>query len=108
MLTIDGQKISLSKGDTFDVTFAVNGYRLKDGDSVIFSIKNTANSSNVLMKKIYTTFINNKVRVQISAEEMESLTIGSKVYDLVCITGDVKVTLNYPANLVIKEVVHNE
>ena len=75
MLTIDGKKISLSKGDTFDVTFAVNGYRLKDGDSVIFSIKNTANSSNVLMKKIYTTFINNKVRVQISAEEMESLTI---------------------------------
>lgn len=51
MLTIDGKKISLSKGDTFDVTFAVNGYRLKDGDSVIFSIKNTANSSNVLMKK---------------------------------------------------------
>ena len=37
MLTIDGKKISLSKGDTFDVTFAVNGYRLKDGDSVIFS-----------------------------------------------------------------------
>mgnify|MGYP000663784405 CR=1 FL=1 len=94
MLTIDGKKISLSKGDTFDVTFAVNGYRLQDGDSV--------------MKKIYTTFVNNKVRVQISAEEMESLTIGSKVYDLVCITGDVKVTLNYPANLVIKEVVHNE
>ena len=44
MLTIDGKKISLSKGDTFDVTFAVNGYRLKDGDSVIFSIKNTAHS----------------------------------------------------------------
>lgn len=37
MLTIDGKKISLSKGDTFDVTFAVNGYRLKDGDSVLYS-----------------------------------------------------------------------
>ena len=56
MLTIDGKKISLSKGDTFDVTFAVNGYRLKDGDSVIFSIKNTATSSNVLMKNIYNIY----------------------------------------------------
>ena len=49
----------------------------------------------------------NEIAVRIAAEEMVNLPVGAKVYDLLVTNADNVVTLNFPAKLIIKEVVHS-
>ena len=108
MLKLDGNDMYISHGDTLDITFRVGGYKLQPTDKVIFSVKNTANSSEILISKTITNFPANSVHVIIPASEMGTLPIGKKVYDLLCVSGDKKTTFNFPASLIIMGVVHNE
>ena len=52
MIVIDGQDISISHGDTLDVIFELaEGYKVAETDTIIFSVKTTAGSSEVLLSK---------------------------------------------------------
>ena len=108
MIVIDGQDILISHGDTLDVIFELaEGYKVAETDTIIFSVKTTAGSSEVLLSKTIPFTAVNEIAVNIAAEEMVNLPVGAKVYDLLVTNADNVVTLNFPAKLIIKEVVHS-
>ena len=108
MIVIDGQDILISHGDTLDVIFKLaEGYKVAETDTIIFSVKTTAGSSEVLLSKTIPFTAVNEIAVRIAAEEMVNLPVGAKVYDLLVTNADNVVTLNFPAKLIIKEVVHS-
>lgn len=108
MLTINGKDIKISYGDTFNVIFQVTGYEFKDTDVVTFTIKKGIYSSETLITKTFNNIQNNQINVLINSDDMENLNVGDYVYDLVCQSGDVVLTLNYPSKLKIVGVVHND
>ena len=108
MIAIDNQDIYISHGDTLDVVFELaEGYKVAETDSITFSVKATAGSSEVLLQKTIPFTAVDEIAVNITSEEMADLSVGAKVYDLLVTSADNVVTLNFPAKLVIKEVVHN-
>ena len=81
MITIDNQDIYISHGDTLDVVFDLaEGYKVAETDSITFSVKATAGSSEVLLSKAIPFTSVNEIVVKIPAEEMAVLSVGSKVY----------------------------
>lgn len=50
MIQIKGNDIYISKGDTLAVEFQVNGYQIQQSDTIIFSVKSSLGSSDVLLK----------------------------------------------------------
>lgn len=108
MIEIDGQDIFISHGDTLNVLFELaEGYKVAETDSITFSVKATAGSSEVLLSKAIPFTSVNEISVNISADEMASLGVGAKVYDILVKNSNNVVTLNFPAKLIIKEVVHD-
>lgn len=108
MIQIDGKKIKISQGDTFDVTFNLKGYSLSLTDRIIFSVKDKLGNGEPIISKEVTNIEGNIINIKIPYNEMESLQPGVKLYDLVVINSSGKYTLMYPSTLEIVEVVHNE
>ena len=91
MLAIDDKNIKISKGDTFNILFQVSGYEFKDTDVVIFTIKKDTYSNEALIEKRFEDIQDNIINVIVT-----------------CKSGDIILTLNYPAKIRITGVVHNE
>lgn len=108
MIKIDNQDIYISHGDTLKVLFELaEGYKIQQTDTILFSVKETAGSNEILLSKTIPFTLDNEIDVTISADEMANLSVGAKVYDLLVTNNDNVITLNFPAKLIIKEVVHN-
>lgn len=108
MIAIDNQDIYISHGDTLDVVFELaEGYKVAETDSITFSVKATAGSSEVLLSKAIPFTSVNEIAVDIPAEKMAALQVGAKVYDILVKNSNNVTTLNFPAKLIIREVVHN-
>ena len=114
MIVVDGMNIVISYGDTFLVTFNIGGYLLTTTDSIKLSIKERIDSPSVLYEKVVTGVTGSAVTIEIdSATFMAAVGKGNKVYDLLLSYGDVnpetqkQSTLNLPAKLIVKDVVHN-
>lgn len=112
MFEVDTKKltITISKGDVLDVTFKVNGLELLEQAEIFLTIKESLEDEDALLltqcKSIDTE--TNSVRVFIKSSEMCKLDAGRYYYDLVYkVDGNTR-TLNYPACLIVREVVHNE
>lgn len=88
MLDINGRTITLSRGDTLDITFEVEGYIIQPSDKITFSIKKRLIDGEPIVS-------------------MAQLTPGTYSYDLVCLSGNRRVTFNYPDSLIIRDVVHD-
>lgn len=115
MIIVDGLKITISYGDTFLVTFNLAGYSLIATDTIVFTVKECIEDEVVLIKKEITGITGPSFTIEIDRNEfMEAVGKGSKVYDLLLSYGDInpetqkKNTLNFPARLIVKDVVHNE
>lgn len=107
-IKVEGKKITLSRSDTLSVTFRISsGINLQPTDTVIFTIKDNPQSTTALLRKEYTGITGTDITVQATAEEMQ-MTAGNKVYDLLIKNGAQKITLMFPGEFVIVEVVHNE
>lgn len=115
MIEIKDKNIIISKGDTFNVAFSLEGYELADGDKIIFSIKKNIHSEKPLIVKELSGSSEARdergdstdtVQVMIPASEMAALPIGSYIYDLMIISGEARATLNFPAILEVKGVAH--
>ena len=114
MIVVDGMNITMSYGDTFLVTFNIGGYFLTATDSIKFSVKERIDSPTVLYEKTVTGVTGTSVTIEIDGVTfMNAVGKGNKVYDLLLSYGDVnpetqkKSTLNLPAKLVVKDVVHS-
>lgn len=102
--------MKMSAGDTFDITFLLKGYALRENDTIIFSIKEDYEDDNEepILQKIITGVTGNFVRVYIPANEMKTCGVGLKFYDVVLMNNGIKYTLNYPTKLYLERVVHDE
>ena len=110
MITVDEKmNINISYGDTFLVTFNLSGYILTATDSLTFSVKERVDSPSVLYEKTITGITGTSVTVEINSETFKTIGKGNKVYDLLLSYGEEqkKNTLNFPAKLIVKDVVHN-
>lgn len=110
MIVVEGMNIIMSYGDTFLVTFNIGGYVLATTDTVKLSIKERIDSTAVLLEKELTGLTGSAVTFDIDKVEfMNAVGKGNKVYDLLLSYGEdqKKSTLNFPAKLTIKEVVHS-
>lgn len=108
MLSIEGRNIKISQGDTFNIIFQVYGYEFKNTDIVVFTVKKGEYTNEPLIQKTYENIQDNRINVVVSADEMDDLETGDYVYDLVCKSDDVILTLNYPSKLKIVGVVHDD
>jgi hypothetical protein len=115
MITVEGMKITISYGDTFLVTFNLCGYSLVSTDTIKFTVKDCIDSEIELLTKELTGLTGTAFTIEIDRLEfMEAVGKGNKVYDLLLSYGDInpetqkKNTLNFPARLIVKDVVHNE
>lgn len=110
MISVDDKmNITISYGDTFLVTFNISGYILTALDSITFSVKERVDSVDVLIEKVVTGITGTTVTIEIDSETFKSVGKGNKVYDLLLSYGEgqKKNTLNFPAKLIVKDVVHN-
>lgn len=108
MLEIQGDKIILSRGDTLEVSFTVEGYIILPGDIVEFCVKKkAAQKEDVIISQKIDDIQNNTINVFIDKDITSLLEPGTYAYDLVCTSGEKRVTLNFPNYFVIREVVHN-
>lgn len=109
MLEIKGQAMKMSAGDTFDITFLLKGYTLRESDTVVFSIKDDYEDDDAtpLLTETITGQTGSYLRIVISADRMKQCGVGLKFYDLVLMNNGIKYTLNYPSKLWLERVVHN-
>lgn len=52
MFTVDGKKITISRGDTGDIVFTLTGHTFTSSDRAIFTVANK-NATTILMKEEY-------------------------------------------------------
>ena len=110
MLLIDKDKnITISYGDLFDVVFSLGGLTIEEGDKLCFSVKKDLEDAETCLytENFTVDYETNKFRITIHSSEMEKLTAGKYLYDIVYISADNKRTLNFPARLTVVRVVHN-
>lgn len=109
MINVDGTDLEISKGDTFDVVFQVENYVINPTDTVVFTVKQSCFPQyRALIKREFTNIQDNSIHVIISAEEMEKVGSGTKLYDIVVETIEgTRTTLLAPSKFHVCEVVHD-
>lgn len=100
MLMVDGKDIRISCGDTFEMTFTVEGVGLH-GMEAWFSVTNGRTTISEEM-----TVGEGCLSVILPPEKMKKLTPGRYIYDVCIKNKTTRKTLNFPARLEIVEVCH--
>lgn len=107
MIVNNGTYLYCSLGDTFECTWTVDGFNFETGDTILLSIKETTGSSKIIMS-VKCTYSTQDISAYIAAEDFEKIKEGDYVYDIVVLRGNMRKTLLFPANFVVKAVVHDE
>ena len=108
MIQVKGNDISISYRDTFDLIFNIVGFEIEETDRIIFTIKDELFDEAPIIREEFTGLSGTSINIVVSSEEMKKLKLGTNYYDLLCVKNDNKVTLNFPAKLIVEKVVHNE
>lgn len=108
MDSVKGIDIMRSYGDTFNHLFQIYNYILSDADTLTFNIKD--GEDNVLLSSNNITIEDEGqcFRVNISAEQMKTVPVGTHFYDVLLVTSTgAKITLNFPGLFVVRKVSHD-
>ena len=79
MFNVNGNVISLSKGDTGAIEFTVAGYTFGENDRALFSIKSA--SGQIVKQRAYQ-MTNNQFTVTFYNHDTDSLTAGGYTWDV--------------------------
>ena len=80
MFKVEGTTITLSRGDTGEVTIGVTGYSFGSNDRALFTVRN-ASSKEVKMRRILE-ITNNTVTVTFVNSDTDSLDAGKYEWDI--------------------------
>lgn len=80
MFIIEGNKMKIIKGDTALFNFALDEYKLKEGDKVFFTVRK-GYKDNIEIQKIVTNF-NDGIATFLLEVEDTDLEPGSYLYDI--------------------------
>lgn len=80
-MRVSGTNLYMTRGDTENISVKLNGYDLKAGDKVEFTVRRTV-VSDVLLHKEVTEFSDNAAVISISPEDTEGVKPGRYVYDV--------------------------
>lgn len=110
MITIDEKfNVEVSRYDTFSLKFKFRNYKLDADDKVIFSIKATANSSDVVYSDSFYNPGEPFINISVPRGALDMLKPGTYVYDVAIVnsrTGRL-VTCFFPASFIIRGVAHD-
>ena len=86
-MIINGNAMSMTKGDTESLTVQINNksgtkINLVDGDTVYFTVKNTTKDIEKILQKIITVFRNGKAEIFITHDDTKDLVCKAYVYDI--------------------------
>ena len=101
--------IVMSQGDFLDLTFPIRHVRLSVEGSLYFTVKQERDDEQPIIIKKFAgvDYRTNRARIILTSDETSVLIAGKYYYDIVYIQGDNKITENYPARLIVCEVIHN-
>lgn len=105
MLVIDENKnIQVSQYDTFSIRFRFSNYKLTNADKVVFAIKKTTNSSEVVYTDTFYNPNNNFVDVVVPKGALDSLEPGAYIYDLAIMNSETEriLTCFFTKSFIIK------
>lgn len=97
-----------SHGDTLSLSFRLEGYKVQENDSFIFTVKRTPSDSEPLIRKECSVEGDDLITAIVPKDEMKAIEIGTKYYDVCVLQDTTKTTLTFPAKLIITEVVNDE
>ena len=107
MITINRYDITTHYGDTFLVRFDFGLYKLQQADVIVFSVKRTPESTDILLQQEIINPGETYVNVEFSAEAFKALEAGQYTYDLLYKNADRRITIVPPSILHIKGVAHS-
>ena len=99
MIKINELSVTMSKGDLFDITFVIDGLTIDKDMDFILSIKKR-NGNKPLVQLEPSMIVGQKIRF--TSYLVGELPVGNYVYDVSL----PEKTLNWVANIEIKEVAH--
>lgn len=106
MVQVNKNDIRVSQGDTLDITFELEGYEIKNEDTLYFTVKNELyDKDTLIVKEIKTS--GTIIQVKLDIEDMAKLPLGTHYYDLFCMSDNKRVTLIFPSKIIVERVVHN-
>ena len=100
--------IRISHGDTLNISFQLQGYEVQEGDVFVFTVKKTPSDDEILIRLECVVEEDKLLTVIVGKDDMKTLEIGKKYYDVCVLQGIIKNTLMFPKKLVIAEVVNDE
>lgn len=110
MLVIDENKnIQVSQYDTFSIRFKFKDYLLTADDKVVFAIKKTTNSSEVVYSANFYNAGQKYIDVVVPKGALDSLEPGAYIYDLAIINSATEqiLTCFFTKAFIIKGVAHH-
>lgn len=107
MLYLEGNEISVTRGDTAIFDFTINE-EFKVGDVVYFSVKKSPNDVNYAINKVITEFDGNTARIVLTNNDTK-IPKGKYWYDIQCSMSDGRVdTVINKERFIILEEINNE
>lgn len=110
MITIDENlNVEVSQYDIFTIRFKFKNYKLDADDKVVFSIKGTTNSNEVVYEDSFYNAGESYVDVAVPKGALDNLQPGTYVYDLAIMNSRTNkiLTCFFTASFIIRGVAHN-
>lgn len=116
MFSIEGTKISLSRGDTGSFTITAEGYEFAEEDRALFSVKSVSGA--IVIQRVYE-LTDGAFRVDFYNQDTDTLSPGAYTWDVryvihpyydgegTIVNGDQVITPNQPMNMTLLAVVGN-
>lgn len=111
-MKIDGTNLSMIRGDSEGIILTIKEndveYEFQEGDVVYFTIKKHANTDEIELQKIITSFEGNEAAIEIEPQDTKGLEFRSYVYDIQLTSGERVTTVVPHSNFIIeKEVTYD-
>ena len=113
-MRVSGTDISMIRGDTEAIKVAlrdVNGVKvdLVEGDTIYFTVKTSAMTTEIILQKIVTEFIDGEAHITIHPEDTKELSMRKYLYDiqLTMKSGTVKTIVPTSAFTIEQEVTYD-